>query len=96
MLRMCVYMHSRFIENHPIWILKDGPLIFEGVLSHPPLPLMLFSWLALGLYAAGSPSSCTAAVPRRTLPYPVAASSNCTAAAPEEGAALTVVFWMFF
>jgi hypothetical protein len=33
MLRMCVYMHSRFIENHPIRILKDGPLISEGVLS---------------------------------------------------------------
>jgi hypothetical protein len=33
MLRMCVYMHSRFVENHPIRILKDGPLISEGVLS---------------------------------------------------------------
>jgi hypothetical protein len=33
MLRMCVYMHSRFVENHPIWILQDGPLISEGVLS---------------------------------------------------------------
>jgi hypothetical protein len=33
MLRMCVYMHSRFIENHPIWILEDGPLISEVVLS---------------------------------------------------------------
>jgi hypothetical protein len=31
---MCVYMHSRFIENHPIWILEDGPLISEVVLSH--------------------------------------------------------------
>jgi hypothetical protein len=31
MLRICVYMHSRFIENHSIWILKDGPLISEGV-----------------------------------------------------------------
>jgi hypothetical protein len=28
MLRMCVCMHSRFVENHPIWILKDEPLIF--------------------------------------------------------------------
>jgi hypothetical protein len=35
MLRMCVYMHSRFVENHPIRILEDGPLISEGVLSHP-------------------------------------------------------------
>jgi hypothetical protein len=43
MLRMCVYMHSRFIENHPIRILEDGSLISEVVLSqhasHPPLPL---------------------------------------------------------
>jgi hypothetical protein len=35
MLRMCVYMHSRFVENHPIRILEDGPLISEGDLSHP-------------------------------------------------------------
>jgi hypothetical protein len=34
MLRMCVYIHSRFVENHPIRILEDGPLISEGVLSH--------------------------------------------------------------
>jgi hypothetical protein len=33
MLRMCVCMHSRFVENHPIWIREDGPLIFEVVLS---------------------------------------------------------------
>jgi hypothetical protein len=33
MLRMCVYMHSQFIENHPIRILEDGPLISEVVLS---------------------------------------------------------------
>jgi hypothetical protein len=31
---MCVYMHYRFIENHPIWILEDEPLISEVVLSH--------------------------------------------------------------
>jgi hypothetical protein len=31
---MCVYMHSRFVENHPIRILEDGPLISEGVLLH--------------------------------------------------------------
>jgi hypothetical protein len=30
---MCVYMHSRFVENHPIQILEDGPLISEVVLS---------------------------------------------------------------
>jgi hypothetical protein len=33
MLRMCVYMHSRFVENHPIRVLKDRPLISEVVLS---------------------------------------------------------------
>jgi hypothetical protein len=33
MLRTCVYMHSHFIENHPIRILEDGPLIFEVVRS---------------------------------------------------------------
>jgi hypothetical protein len=45
MLRMCVYMHSRFVENHPIRILEDGPLISEEVLSHllitPPLFFLL-------------------------------------------------------
>jgi hypothetical protein len=33
MLRMCVYMHSRFVENHMIRILEDGPFISEEVLS---------------------------------------------------------------
>jgi hypothetical protein len=33
MFHMCVCMHSPFIENHPIWILEDGPLISEVVLS---------------------------------------------------------------
>jgi hypothetical protein len=27
-------LYSRFIENHPIWNLEDGPLISEVVLSH--------------------------------------------------------------
>jgi hypothetical protein len=27
-------LHSHFVENHPIWILDDGPLISEVVLSH--------------------------------------------------------------
>jgi hypothetical protein len=27
-------MHSLSIKNHPIWILEDGPLIYEVVLSH--------------------------------------------------------------
>jgi hypothetical protein len=42
MLHMCVYMHSRFVENHPIWILEDGPLISEGVLSHTLSQFFLF------------------------------------------------------
>jgi hypothetical protein len=25
--------HSRFVENHPIWIVEDGPLISDVVLS---------------------------------------------------------------
>jgi hypothetical protein len=39
MIRMCVYMHSRFIKNHPIRILEDGPLIFEVLLSQPEPPV---------------------------------------------------------
>jgi hypothetical protein len=35
MLRMGVYMHSRFVENHPIRILEDRPFISEVVLSQP-------------------------------------------------------------
>jgi hypothetical protein len=31
---MCVCMHFGFIENHLMWILEDGPLISEVVLSH--------------------------------------------------------------
>jgi hypothetical protein len=27
-------LHSHFIENHLIWIMEDGPLISEVVLSH--------------------------------------------------------------
>jgi hypothetical protein len=37
MLRMCVCMHSHFSENHLIWILEDGPLISEVVLSQVDL-----------------------------------------------------------
>jgi hypothetical protein len=33
MLHMCVYMHSHIIENHPIRMLEDRPLISEVVLS---------------------------------------------------------------
>jgi hypothetical protein len=40
MLHMCVCMHSRFVENHSIRILEDGPLIFEVVLSQSRLELM--------------------------------------------------------
>jgi hypothetical protein len=30
---MCL-LHSRFIKNHPIWILKDESLISDVILSH--------------------------------------------------------------
>jgi hypothetical protein len=33
MLRMCVYIYSRFVKNHPIRIVKNGPLISKMVLS---------------------------------------------------------------
>jgi hypothetical protein len=48
MLRMCVYMHSRFVENHPIRILEDGPLIFEVLLSQLGMQfsLILGQWSA--------------------------------------------------
>jgi hypothetical protein len=29
-------LHSRFIKNRPIWILEDGPLLSEVVLSQGP------------------------------------------------------------
>jgi hypothetical protein len=32
-------LHSRIIENHPIWILEDGPLVSEVVLSQLVLEL---------------------------------------------------------
>jgi hypothetical protein len=32
-LYMCL-LHSRFVKNHPIWILEDGPLISEMILSY--------------------------------------------------------------
>jgi hypothetical protein len=35
MLPMWVCIHSHFVQNHLIRILKDGPLISEVVLSHP-------------------------------------------------------------
>jgi hypothetical protein len=31
-LYVCL-LHSRFVEHHPMWILEDGPLISEAVLS---------------------------------------------------------------
>jgi hypothetical protein len=35
-------MHSRFVENDPIRILEDGPLISEGVLSQVGSGSLLF------------------------------------------------------
>jgi hypothetical protein len=29
MLHMCICMHYRFVENHPIRILEDGPLFLR-------------------------------------------------------------------
>jgi hypothetical protein len=49
MLRMCVYMHYRFIEDHPIRILEDGPLISEGVLSHIGLRVISRTEVQLGI-----------------------------------------------
>jgi hypothetical protein len=40
MLRMCVCMHSRFIENHLIRILDDGPLIGGSITVMTLMPLM--------------------------------------------------------
>jgi hypothetical protein len=31
-------LHSRFVKNHLIWVLEDGPLIFELVLSQSDPP----------------------------------------------------------
>jgi hypothetical protein len=52
MLRMCVCMHSRFIENHLIRILDDGPLISEVVLSQPVESAGCGRRLRRGLHAA--------------------------------------------
>ncbi len=59
MLRMCVYMHSRFVENHPIRILEDGPFISEGVLSHSTyknsyIILLIFIGLPIALILLGN------------------------------------------
>jgi hypothetical protein len=34
-------LHSCFIENHPIWLPKDGPLISDVVVSQPQMLKML-------------------------------------------------------
>jgi hypothetical protein len=49
MVRMCVCMHSRFIENHSIRILEDGFLISEVVLSHQAgVLLCVYALIRLG------------------------------------------------
>jgi hypothetical protein len=40
-------MHSRFVENHPIQILEDGPLISEVVLSHGMIPILMLLMIAM-------------------------------------------------
>jgi hypothetical protein len=52
MLHMCVCMHSRFVENHPIRILEDGPFISEVVLSQ-----MVFILIRASIPGAKSPVS---------------------------------------
>jgi hypothetical protein len=32
------FLRSRFVKNHLIWVLEDGPLIFELVLSQSDPP----------------------------------------------------------
>jgi hypothetical protein len=39
-------LHSHFDENHPIWILKDGPLNYEVVLSQDSLKIVS-NWLVI-------------------------------------------------
>jgi hypothetical protein len=64
MLHMCVCMYSRFIKNHPIRILEDGPLISEVVLSHdrtsinnPPVPILPRPGRDLGIQPSHSGAS---------------------------------------
>jgi hypothetical protein len=54
MLRMCVYMHSCFVENHPIWILEDVPLISDVVLSQALSPVWLSIYIVSRLSQPGS------------------------------------------
>jgi hypothetical protein len=42
LLRMCVCMHSRLVENHPIRILEHKPLISKVVLSHEAESILHF------------------------------------------------------
>jgi hypothetical protein len=45
-LYVCL-LHSRFVENHLIWIPKDRPLIFEVVRSHGWCPGRFLEMLML-------------------------------------------------
>jgi hypothetical protein len=60
MLHMCVYMHSRLVENHPIQILEDG-LISEVVLSQK------VSWMPFGPGCTGLRNLCHQGSLRRLL-----------------------------
>jgi hypothetical protein len=46
-LYVCL-LYSHFIEDHPIWILEDGPLISKVVLSQWPLTQALVIKALLG------------------------------------------------
>jgi hypothetical protein len=72
---MCVYMHSRFVVNHLIQILKDGPLISEVVLSQVPLgsvDILVHSRPEVAPYFCGSvggkPGSYGRMMPMRSSP----------------------------
>jgi hypothetical protein len=44
MLRMCVYMHSRFVENHRIRILEDWPSFLRWFCPILHTPKLVFHW----------------------------------------------------
>jgi hypothetical protein len=62
-------LHSRFIENHQIWILENGPLISKVVLSQPSTTCSAFSQLDRPRpkrnYPVGTPADSSAALIHR-------------------------------
>jgi hypothetical protein len=64
MLHMYVYMHSRFVENHPIRILQYGPLISEGVLSQVAILSAMHCCTAVAASVASSLASSSPVIGR--------------------------------